>query len=79
MGPEGAQVFNESLKMNESLLNNSQDEENKDTYDLDICFWEKNPKENMWSNLKALQLYETANIILMVYNADDRMSFESLK
>ena len=53
-------------------------EDEEGEYELDICFWEKNPKENMWTNLKALQLYETANIILMVYNADDRDSFDSL-
>jgi hypothetical protein len=37
-----------------------------------------NPKEHLWSRIKALQLYETANIFIMVYNADDRDSFEKL-
>jgi len=37
-----------------------------------------NPKEHLWSRLKAVQLYESANIFLMLYNADDRDSFEKL-
>ena len=37
-----------------------------------------NPKEHLWSRLKALQLYESANIFIMLYNADDRDSFEKL-
>lgn len=38
-----------------------------------------NPKEHLWSRLKALELFETANIQLMVYNADDRDSFEKIQ
>ncbi len=47
--------------------------------ELDICFWDMNPKEHLWSRLKALELFETANIMLMVYNADDRDSFEKIQ
>lgn len=47
--------------------------------ELDICFWDMNPKEHLWSRLKALELFETANILLMVYNADDRDSFEKIQ
>ncbi len=38
-----------------------------------------NPKEHLWSRLKALELFETANIFLMLYNADDRDSFEKIQ
>ena len=48
-------------------------------YELDICFWDMNPKAHLWSRLKALELYEKANIFLMVYNADDRDSFEQIQ
>lgn len=48
-------------------------------YELDICFWDMNPKAHLWSRLKALELYEKANIFVMVYNADDRDSFEQIQ
>jgi hypothetical protein len=38
-----------------------------------------NTKEHLWSRIKALQLYETANIFVMVFNADDRDSFDKLE
>lgn len=47
--------------------------------ELDLTFHEMNSKEHIWSRLKALQLYEQANIFLLVYNADSRESFEALK
>ncbi|CDW77158.1 UNKNOWN [Stylonychia lemnae] len=50
-----------------------------DKYELDICFWDMNPKEHLWSRLKSLELFETANILLMVYNADDRDSYDKIK
>lgn len=37
-----------------------------------------NPKEHLWSRIKALQLYESANVFIMVFNADDRDSFDKL-
>lgn len=46
--------------------------------ELDLFFWDMNTKEHLWSRLKALQLYENANIFIMVYNADDRDSFLKL-
>ena len=51
---------------------------NFENFELDICFWDMNPKEHLWSRLKALQLYESANIFIMLYNADDKDSFEKL-
>jgi hypothetical protein len=51
---------------------------NTENFELDICFWDMNPKEHLWSRLKALQLYEQANILIMLYNADDKDSFEKL-
>jgi hypothetical protein len=47
--------------------------------ELDLTFYEMNPKEHLWSRLKALQLYESANIFILIFNADDRDSFESLQ
>jgi hypothetical protein len=38
-----------------------------------------NPKEHLWSRLKAMELFETANIFLMVFNADDRDSYEKVQ
>jgi len=38
-----------------------------------------NPKEHLWSRLKALELFETANIFLMLFNADDRDSYEKVQ
>ena len=46
--------------------------------DVELNFWDLNPKEHLWSRLKALQLYENANIFIMIYNADDRESFQRL-
>lgn len=43
--------------------------------DIELNFWDLNPKEHLWSRLKALQLYENANVFIMLYNADDRESF----
>lgn len=37
-----------------------------------------NPKEHLWTKSEAVKLFEAANIILMVYNADDRDSFEKI-
>ena len=45
---------------------------------MEVCFWFMNPKEHLWSRLKAVQIYESANILLMLYNTDDRDSFEKL-
>lgn len=38
-----------------------------------------NPKEHLWSRIKALELFENANIFLMVFNADDRDSYEKVQ
>ena len=46
--------------------------------ELDISFWELNPNEHIWARLKSDQLYDKTNILLLVYNADDRESFEML-
>lgn len=29
-------------------------DQNTETCELDICFWDMNPKEHLWSRLKAL-------------------------
>lgn len=47
-------------------------------YDLELHFWFMNPKEHLWSRLKALELFEIANVLVMLYNADDRDSFEKI-
>jgi hypothetical protein len=47
-------------------------------YQLNINFWTINPKEHLWSRLRSLQLYQTTNILVMIYNADDRDSFDRL-
>jgi len=57
-------------------INVSQNSEKK--YELEISFWDMNPKEHLWSRLKSLELFETANILLMIYNADDRDSYEKI-
>ena len=51
----------------------------EEAYELDIQFWNMNPKEHLWSRLKALELFETANIFLMLFNADDRDSYEKVQ
>ena len=33
----------------------------------------------MWLRLKSLQLFESAHIFLMLYNADDKDSFENIE
>eukprot|EP00347_Sterkiella_histriomuscorum_P014922 403358997 len=74
-------LFNDLLAEQDQTTtntNNQSTQEKDQTCELDICFWDMNPKEHLWSRIKALQLYETANIFLMVYNADDRDSFEKL-
>lgn len=52
---------------------------NQEPIILEISFWEINPKEHLWSRLKSLELFEIANVFIMVYNADDRDSFEKVQ
>lgn len=47
--------------------------------DLDICFWELFPDEHLWNRVKALNLYEKANAMILLYNVDDAASFEALQ
>ncbi|CDW76159.1 UNKNOWN [Stylonychia lemnae] len=61
-----------------SANNGLKNQQTLENFELDICFWDMNPKEHLWSRLKALQLYEQANIFIMLYNADDKDSFEKL-
>ncbi len=51
---------------------------NAEKCDLELCFWTMNPKEQLWTRLKALQVYETANVFVMAYDLDDKESFEKL-
>lgn len=53
-------------------------ETNPNYVELDLSFWDINPKEQLWSKLKALQLYEKTNILLLLYNADDKDSFHRI-
>lgn len=50
----------------------------RDFAEVDLSFWDLNPREHLWSRLKALQLYDKANIFIMLYNAEDRDSFDRL-
>ena len=49
-----------------------------DQFTLDISFATLNPKLHLWSKLRSQQLFTDANIALLVYNADDKESFDKL-
>ena len=36
-------------------------------------------KEDIWSKLKAIEVFEVTNILLMVYSSEDRSSFERIE
>jgi len=46
--------------------------------ELDIQFWELFPDEHLWNRVKALNLYEKANCLVLLYNCDDSRSFQTL-
>jgi len=46
--------------------------------DLELSFWELFPDEHLWNRVKALNLYEKANCLVLLYNCDDQDSFETL-
>ena len=41
-------------------------------------FWELFPDEHLWNRVKALNLYEKANCLVLLYNCDDANSFKTL-
>ena len=44
-----------------------------DIWEVDCC------KEDIWSKLKAIEIFEVTNILLMVYSSEDRQSFERIE
>jgi hypothetical protein len=73
------QISEASVRKEEmSSAGGDTDRKKSENLEFDICFWDLNPKNHLASRLKAIQLYESANIFLMVYNADDRDSFDKL-
>lgn len=46
---------------------------------MEVDFWQiDSGKEDIWSKLKAIEIFEVTNILMMVYNCEDRSSFEKL-
>lgn len=46
---------------------------------MEVDFWQVDSgKEDIWSKLKAIEIFEVTNILLVVYNCEDRSMFERL-
>jgi hypothetical protein len=46
---------------------------------MSVDFWQVDSgKEDIWSKLKVIEIFEITNILLMVYECEDRSSFDSL-
>ena len=46
---------------------------------MEVDFWQVNSgKEDIWAKLKAIEIFEVTNILMMVYECEDRSSFERL-
>jgi hypothetical protein len=44
---------------------------------MSVDFWQVDSgKEDIWSKLKVIEIFEVTNILLMVYDCEDRASFE---
>ena len=51
--------------------------------DIQINFWEIDTQsilspEQIWQKLKAIEVYETTNVLMLLYKASDKKSFLSL-
>jgi hypothetical protein len=46
---------------------------------MSVDFWQVDSgKEDIWSKLKVIEIFEVTNVLMMVYDCEDRNSFESL-
>ena len=46
---------------------------------MSVDFWQVDSgKEDIWSKLKVIEIFEVTNILLMVYECEDWTSFDSL-
>ena len=43
-----------------------------------MLFWEISLRDYLWAKVRSLSILEYTNILFMVYNADDRDSFQNL-